>query len=247
MKELYKFNIYIDKEVEKSETKPSDDGNGTIIITKKVIEKSPIEFFVKEPNRNEKEEAEIVRATYLANFIRRGVMPEAVLSKIYSDLGGVENELDKKLYSELTTKFTKKIEEYQTLMVNNKDDKEKIDLCLKDIVDIKKELAIFQYQQNSFFENTAEYKAKMKLIEYLFVFLTYYKSDEKSEIKQYFDGDSFEKKMLNLEKLENEENEIYKKIKDIILFVISAYIHTGGFIKKDEMEKLIKENFNAIQ
>ena len=244
MKELYKFNILVNREVPDTETK--EENGQTITTTKKVIKQVPIEFFIKEPNRSEKEEAEIVRATYLSSYIRRGVLPEAVLAKIYSDMGGTENEADKKFYNTLLEKLTKKIDEFSTAITVDKDNKELINKYSGEILEIKKEIATFQYSQRSFYENTAEHKAKIKLVEYLFAFLMYWKKDEKSELKPYFDGKTFEDKLNSLEKLENGNDELYLKMKDVGLFVISAFIHTGGSIKREDMEILVKENFPNV-
>lgn len=244
MKELYKFNVFVNREMPEIETR--EENGQTITTTKKVVKQVPIEFFIKEPNRSEKEEAEIVRATYLSNYIRRGVLPEAVLAKIYSDMGGTENEADKKLYNSLLEKLTKKIDEFSNAMTADKDNKDLIDKYSGEILEIKKEIATFQYSQRSFYENTAEHKAKIKLVEYLFSFLIYWKKDEKSELKPYFEGKTFEDKLSNLEKLENSNDEVYIKMKDIGLFVISAFIHTGGSIKSGDMQTLVKENFSNV-
>ena len=229
MKYLYKFSVFIEKTVNDIQ-KQVKDGQ-TITVKKPVIKSVPIEFLIKEPNRGEREEAEIVRAAFLSNFIRRGVMPEAVLAKIYSDQGGVENNTDKKKYTDLVESLSTKIGEYSLVLVNEKDNKEKIDKLGEEILDIKKNITSLQYSQKSYFDNTAEYKAKIKLIEYLFTLLTYWKQDEKNEFKQYFDGKTFDDKMNCLEKFESDNDPVYLKIKDVVLFVISAYIHTGGEMK----------------
>jgi hypothetical protein len=244
MKELYKFNVTVNREVPDVQTK--EENGQTITVTSKIIKATPVEFVIKEPSRAEKEESELVRASFLSNFIRRGVMPEAVLAKIYSDMGGTENEADKKIYKGLTENFLKKLEEVGLIAANDKENKEKIELLNKEIGDIKREIANFQYQQKSFYSNTAEYKAKIKLIEYLFTLLTYWKKDDKAALVQYFEGKDFDKKLEHLEKLENDNDEIYNKMKDIALFIISVYIHSGGGIKKDELDELIKENFGTI-
>ena len=243
MKELYKFSIEIEKEIEKVDTK--EENGQKITTTQMVKEKVPIEFIIKKPSRSEKEEAEIIRAALLSSFIRRGVMPEAVLSKTYSDQGGIMDEIDKKHYADLTFRLSKKIEEFQ--LINQKEEKDKSEICLKEIIELRKDLTSFQYQQSSFFENTAEYKARTKLIEYLFTLLVYWKFDTKQDIQPYFKGNNFDERLKSLELLEDNDDEVYLKIRDRALFVISLYTHTGGSVNQEDIRKMVDENFKPLE
>lgn len=244
MKQLHKFTIEVEKEVEKSETK--EENGQKIVTTQKVKEKVSIEFLIRKPTRSEKEEAEIIRATYLSAFIRRGVMPEAVLAKTYSDQGGIMDKIDKEYYDNLTSKLSKKIEEFQNLTLDRKDENnEASEKCLKEIIDLRQEITDFQLRQSSFFQNTAEYKAKAKLIEYLFTLLTEWKPESNKNFESYFKGKNFEEKINSLEKMEDNDDEIYNKMKDKALFVISLFLHSGGAISEQDVNKIVEENFNA--
>lgn len=230
MKTLYTFKT--GKEVEK------------IVDGQTVKELVPISFAIKRPSRSEKEEAEITRAEYLAKYIRRGVLPEAILSKNYSDQGGVLDEFQKNLYTNLSIKLYEKTQEFQKISAIEPVDKVLVESLLKEIVEIQNEITKFQYGQNVFFENTAEFKAKTKLIEWLLCYLTYWKQDETSEWEEFIKGDTFEERLDYVESLEESEDSIYLKVKNELIFAISLFVHLGGNVKAEDIEKSIKENFS---
>lgn len=227
IKSIYAFNVNLVKEVEE---------NG-----EKVKKITTFPFAIRKPSRSEKEEAELVRSEYLAKYIRRGVLPEAILSKTYENQGGTLNEYDIAYVTTLQSKLFEKTEAYKLASVGK--EKEKQEELLKEIVLLQQEITTFQYKQSKFYENTAEFKAKTKLIEYLFTTLVYWKKAEDKEWEPYFSGETFEANLDEIEKLEDGEDEVYVKMKDRALFAISMYIHLSGNVKPQEIEKSVKENF----
>lgn len=226
IKSIYAFNVNLVKEVEE---------NGERV---KKITAYP--FAIRKPSRSEKEEAELVRSEYLAKYIRRGVLPEAILNKTYENQGGTLNEYERAYVSTLNHKLFEKTEELKMVTVEKNKDKEQE--VLKEIIVLQQEIASVQYKQSKFYENTAEFKAKTKLIEYLFATLTYWKKAEDKEWEPYFAGDSFEENLDEIEKLEDSEDELYMKMKDKALFAVSMYIHMSGNVKPQDIEKSVKEN-----
>lgn len=234
MKSLYSFTVDKEVEVEKTETNEVDGLKTT--TTKKVKEKRPIEFVFKKPSRADKEEAEIVRAAYLSEYIRRGIMTEAILLKTYANQGGIMDEGQKKLYTQYNLDLFAKKNEYQLVSA----EKEKADVILKEIVELQRKITELQYDQNIFFENTAEFKAKTKLIEYLCVFLTYIRHEGK-EPEPYFKGVTFEEKIVSLNALEDEDDEIYVQIRGKLLLVASLYVHLSGNVKPSDIEAVLDD------
>jgi hypothetical protein len=226
IKAIYTFNVNLVKEVEE---------NG-----EKVKKITTYPFAIRKPSRSEKEEAELVRSEYLGKYIRRGVLPEAILNKTYENQGGTLNEQERAYSTILQSKLFDKTEELKLATIGK--DKEKEELLLKEIIGIQQEMTSVQYRQSRFFENTAEFKAKTKLIEYLFTQLTYWKPAEDKEWEPYFKADSFEAALDEVEKLEDDENEIYLKMKDKALFAVSMFIHLAGNVKPEDIEKSVKEN-----
>lgn len=229
MKTLYTFKT--GKQVEKT-----IDG----VTTKELV---PVDFCVKKPSRVEKEEAEITREEYFSKYIRRGILPEAVLSKNYSDQGGVLDESQKKLYTDLSIKLYEKTEELTKIGASEPANKEKVESVLRELAELQTDITKFQYSQNVFFENTAEFRAKTKLIQYLLAYLTYWKETPDSEWSEFFKGDTFEDRLDYIDELEENGDEIYLKIKDELIFAISLFVHLGGKAKQEDIEKSIKDNF----
>ena len=57
MKELFSFNITVNKEVEKTETK--EENGQTITVTQKVKEDVPVRIIIKQPSRKNMEDADL--------------------------------------------------------------------------------------------------------------------------------------------------------------------------------------------
>lgn len=240
MKTLHIFTI--DKEIEVEQTQTQTTDGQTTTTTKRVKETKPIEFLVKRPSRADKEEAEIVRVSYLSEYVRRGIMPEAILSKVYANNGGTMDEAAKKRYDQMVLDIALKGEEYKLYKSSaTVDDDAKAEAILKEIVSLRREIIAEQYLQQGYMENTAEFKAKTKLIEYLCVFLTYWRPDGKDPVP-YFPGATFEEKLAALGKLEDDDDQVFTKVRERLLFVASLYVQLGGNIKTEEIDTLIKEN-----
>lgn len=234
MKTLYTFSVDKTVNVEKTETKE----DGTKVVTT-VKEKTPLQFSIKKPSRAETDEADIFRAATLHELIRKGVMPQAVLAKTYENEGGFlsDNELEYDL--SLRRQLFERSEELKNLKVNEQDNKVAIDATLKEIFKLQNSIIDFQQSQNSFYTDTAEFKAKTKFVEYLLVFLTYHSPKNDGKLEQYFKGNSFNEKSRALEALEEENDEVYLQVRDKVLFVISVYMQLGNSVKQEDIDKLL--------
>ena len=208
-----------------------------------VKELIPVYFAVKKPSRFEKEEAELIRAEYLSKFIRRGVMPEAVLSKTYSDQGGTMDEFEKTNLLNLNIQLYEGTAEFQRLSAAPDKDQSLIDTELRKIITVKDQITTLQQRQSAYYENTAEFKAKTKLIEYLFTTLTVWREKETDEWKSYFSGDTFDNKLDLIEELEEKNDEIYMKVKNKLIFIISLFVHMGGNVAPEDVKRSVEENF----
>ena len=225
IKSIYDFTVYKTvKTEENGETK---------------TELKPVHFRVKRPSRSEKEEAELVRSEYLSKYIRRGVLPEAILSKTYDNQGGTVTKNERASVIVLQLQLIEKQEEFKKLSVE-KAEQEKIDEAKKEIARIYNEIAEIQFKHSLFFENTAEFKAKTKMISYLAGILSYYKKDENAEWERYFKSDILEEILDESDKLEEDADEIYLKAKDKILFAVSFYVQNPLGANQAEISDKIK-------
>ena len=204
-------------------------------------ETSLYSFAIKKPSRSEKEEAEFVRSEYLGKYIRRGILPEAILSKVYENQGGTFNETELAYISNLNMRLYEKKEELKLASVS-KETKDVIGGILKSINEIQQEIVSLQYRQSRFYENTAEFKAKTKLIEYLFINLVYWKQKDGAEWTRYIKEEDFESALDELGKLEDSEDSIFMKMKDKAFLAVSMFVHMSGNVKPEEIESTVKDS-----
>ena len=148
IKTIYEFDVKIEKEVEKVETK-IEEGKETIT---KIKVKEPVSTFFafKKPSRSEREGCEEFRAASWGKCIEKGIMPEAVLLKTYSNHGGILSDGQKQEYNDLIAAIESKTKEYDKI---DGEDKEKV---LKEIVNLREQIYTFERSQSGFFDNTAE-------------------------------------------------------------------------------------------
>ena len=162
MKSLYEFSVVDSVEKEVAETK---EENGEKVTTyKKVKEDTSYSFIIKKPTRSEKEEAELIRVQYFSEYIKRGILTQAMLSKTYANYGGVLSDDDLKYYTNLKIQLFEKMQEFKLHSVQ--EDKVKSAEVLQVINELETKLTRFEYEQGKFFNNTAEDKARNKLIKY---------------------------------------------------------------------------------
>lgn len=236
IKYIYEFSIDVLKEIEKTEQK---EENGVITtITSKVKEKVPMFFAFKKPSRAEREDAEDYRVKMWGEFVKKGVMPEAILLKNYSNYGGILSDDQRKNYQKMRVDYGNKLELYQLSKIS-KD--EKSSELMGEIITLRDNIISFEREQNTFFENTAEAKSRNKLIEYILLNMFYYKDNNDKLYEIYFKGNNLSEKYDFLEHLEETENEIYLKIRDRLAFVASLYVSLSGNIKKEDIEEFTNQ------
>ena len=96
-KSIYTFNIEkIAKITEKRQEKYTDEsGVEKERSISETVEKSiPVEILIKQPNRKQIQEAEMVFSIEMSKCIKQGVLTKAMLLNKYSDTGGLVNQKD---------------------------------------------------------------------------------------------------------------------------------------------------------
>lgn len=239
MKTIYEFEVKKQVEVDKVETR--EENGATISVTTKVKEDKPIFFAIKRPSRNEKEEGEMHRAAYFALCVERGIITQAALRKKYGDTGGIYTNEEEKQYSILRAKLRDSLEQYQLLSVNlDEKDKGKRDQIFEEIFDIRRKIIEFENSATLFYQDTAESKARNKLIEYFILNLTYFKDGVDKEWAPFFKGESVEEKTKYLATLEDNDDELYLKVGEKLAFVVTLLL-TSPNLTKEEIENIEKE------
>ena len=100
MKRLFQFTLQ-QKEKVKVEEK-STDKNGAEITTTKDVDKDVDRYIIlKKPNRRLFDDAELFYGVCLSQGIKAGLLTRALLSKRFSNDGGVMSDSDKEEYADL--------------------------------------------------------------------------------------------------------------------------------------------------
>jgi hypothetical protein len=237
LKALHEFTIDIAREVPKSETR--EENGAQIVVTTKSIEKVPHFFAFKRPSRNEREDAEAWRVSWWGKYVDKGVLPEAILLRQYSNYGGILDDEQKKSYNAMRTLLKDKIDEYQILKINHEPEAARL-IFMNDILDLRDKIMDFERQQSVFFENTAEAKARNKLIEWLVLSLTYHRDSPEKNWESFFKGLDMDERYKVLEKYEEEDNELYLKARDK-LSLIGSLLAMNSDLRKEDVELFIQQ------
>lgn len=255
---LYEFLVKTTREV--PETTTREEGGKTISETVKVTKPVSIPFMFKKPSREEREEADLQRSIWWSKFFEAGVLPHAILIKRYSDAGGILDTQDRAIQHQL---MQAEQEWIRLTTLSNKTDEEKaaVDTALRRFLDLRQSFIEIQQQQAPFFENTAENKARQKLIEWLILHLVYYKPEgylegtdakehEKHEWKPFFAGDTIEEKLRSFDKMVEDENELFIKARPTFEFFATVWASSDGNVTKEEVEAFaanMKEPEEVVQ
>lgn len=242
MKTIYKFSVAIE-EKQKIKTVEEKDGQ-TVTVEKEENVSVPVYFYIKRPSKLEREEGDIIRSAHLSYCIQKGILTEAMLQKTYANYGGVLSDEEHKYYADLLANLKTETANFALLNAETSDATEEQKKANFDrIIDIRKKIISFQSDQEQFFQNTAEAKARLKFIEYLTLTLTYFGRDGQ-EPKRFFEGDTYEDRIATLSKMEDSEDVMYLKVRDRLTLLYSVLVAADGNITQEEMSQIEKENFD---
>lgn len=233
-KPLFELTISLDREVNETNTRVED--GKTITETVKVKRSLNVPICLKSPSRAEREEAEIVRASWVNRYEKAGLMLEAMLIKKYVDEGGTLPSQYQAQYQDLQNRLfelERQIQEKEILDRN--------DLSLRDLraefFDVREEMIAIQKTQAQFFEDTAEAKARLKKIEWIVLNLSYYRpvnsAGEPGEWTPFFAGDTTEAKLDVYDAMIEAVDPLLAKAKTPLTFMAAALAHEGAISKED--------------
>lgn len=235
-KPLFEFTVNQEREVDETNTRVED--GKTITETIKVKRSLNIPFCMKAPSRSEKEEAEIVRASWVNKYEKAGLMLEAMLIKKYVDEGGTLPSQYQKQYQDLQNQLFELERQIQETEIKDRNAPELRDLRAK-FFDVREEMIAINRTQSQFFEDTAEAKARLKKIEWLTLHLAYYKplneSGEPGEWTPFFKGNTTEEKLDSYDAMVEALDPILAKAKGPLTFMAAALTHNNE-MSKEEVE-----------
>ncbi len=248
MKEIYSFEVNLEKEVEKKTEKVIIDKDTKqekkISVNEKVIEKEPVRVILKEPNRRQIEEADMEYSIEMSQCVKRGILTKAMLAKKYSDSGGLLAEEDAKTLtskyadlSKLQTDFTRL--NTKTTKKNPEENKTKEAEIIGKIAEVRREIVDMETAYASLFNHTADTKAQNRVILWYVLNLTYVVRGEEDP-EEFFPGETFEEREQAYYDLDEAGDELYNLIQAKIATFVSYWYFTSG-VTREELAQLDKD------
>jgi hypothetical protein len=226
---LHEFNISLPREIEEEVSRV--EGDKTITEKTKVTRTISIPFALKKPSRFEKDEADIYRSVWETRYLDAGIAPSAILLKKYANYGGILSNEQKDYYNTLQRDFLLAESELRRLQVNERDNKVAIDDFALKMVTLRQAILDFQQEQSVFFNNTSEAKARQKLVEWLVLYLTYYRplndKGEPGEWTPFFAGATIEDKLEAFDEIVEKNDEMWNAAHDLIELIATVYANGG--------------------
>ncbi len=239
IKTLYVFDITQEKEVDETTTRL--EGDKTINETVKVKKPFVTHIAFKKISRAEREDADIEKASWWNTYVKQGLMPEAVLLKTYGNVGGILSDDQKKQYLDLRVKLKSKLEEEVFMRTAGAVDQEKADALSREIIVLRDEIIAFEQDQASFFENTAEAKARLKVVQFLILHLSYVRADENQPWIPFFKGTNTKDKLADYTAKEEAADELFSLSK-IYLEFLAAFVFGSNYVATTaDIDSYLKE------
>ena len=209
MKELFSYTIKVNKEVEKTETK--EENGQTITVTQKIKEDVPVKIIIKQPSRKNLEDAELQFSIEMSNCIKKGILTKGMLTKKYTDTGGVLSENDAKELVTLYNKITQLENDVLRLNSKNELDREAEAKVISEITTLRMRMVQVESSYRSLFDNTADNIAQNNVIRWFCLHMAHSQVIPDGNIEPMFKGSTTEQKLESLHQMDEDENEIYKK------------------------------------
>lgn len=184
MKKLYEFTIDKEEEVVDEEIVHEDDGS-TTTKSKKIKKFIPQKFFIRKPSHSMMDDASLYYGVELAKAVKAGMLTESMLKKRFEEDGGLLSKKEVKKYEELYDTLRKVVEDVakiETVSKTTKAQKSKLEKLEKEKNDILSEIQEFETQRSTLFSQTAESRARNKLITWWVVKLSGETVDDKDSM-----------------------------------------------------------------
>tara|TARA_R100000664_G_scaffold15070_1_gene23498 strand:+ start:14523 stop:15311 length:789 start_codon:yes stop_codon:yes gene_type:complete len=192
MKRIYEFTVNKEETVQEKSTKKEKDGT-EVTTSKDVVKEVPQKFFLRRPTRAMTDEAELYYGVKLAEGIKAGLLTRALLEKRFDNDGGVRNEDDEKKYKSISDELKKFYEEQAKILeIDEKkrttSQKKRLKQLEKEVRPARKALRDLQLDEDSLYEETAESRARNKVILWWMLHLAHAEQDGK-EVEFFGSGD----------------------------------------------------------
>jgi len=238
MKRIYEFTANKEETVKEESVEKKKDG--TEVTTSKDVKKEvPYKFFLRRPTRAMTDEAELYYGVRLAEGIKAGLLTRALLEKRFENDGGTRSDDENKEYKRI-------IEELQSF---HREQSKILDIDVKKRTPVQqkriKELEIeikptrrslrgLQLVEDSLYEETAESRARNKVILWWMLHLAYIEEGEKET--EFFGKGSFEDRLEHYDEIDEGE-----EFFEIVVARKFAYYVSFWFVGRPNTQKEFQE------
>jgi hypothetical protein len=238
MKELFSYIVKVNKEVEKTETR--EENGQKITVTQKVKEEVPVKVIIKLPSRRNLEDAELQFSVEMSNCIKKGILTKGMLSKKYSDTGGILSETDA---TELTSLYNSLIgmeNDYIRLSSKTERDADAEAALAAKITATRSRMVQLESSYQVLFNNTADTIAQNNVIRWFCLNMAHTQVIPDGKIEPMFKGESTEEKLNSMHEMDESEDELYvKAYRKLATFMSFWYFSKNA--KKEDFEKLERD------
>lgn len=250
LKEIYSFNVEIEKEVEEvtKETREVKGQKKEVEVKQTVTKKVPVEFVIKKPSRRERDEADFEFSVCMSTCVKKGILTKAMLAKKYADTGGALADKDAEELVDLYKKASNIDQEMVKITMKGLDKSSpevssKIETLQGEAAMIKRKIVDLETNYRTLFDNTADVKAQDKILLWYTTHLTYFKSQalEVPELTLFFKGDGFDERLDDFYTKDENHDEIFEKVIGKITTVVSYWYYSGGAIDREELDELVRD------
>ena len=234
MKRIYEFTVSKEETLEEESVENKKDGT-TVTTAKDVKKDVPYKFFLRRPTRAMTDEAELYYGVRLAEGIKAGLLTRALLEKRFENDGGTRSDDENEEYKKVIEKlqgFHK--EQSKILEIGEKKrtpaQKKKLKELDKEIKPARRALRDLQMEEDSLYEETAESRARSKVILWWMLNLAYEEKDGKGN--EFFGEGDLETKFERYDEID-EGDEIF----DVIVARKFAYYVSFWFVGRPNSQE----------
>ena len=240
MSQKFILTFNLDQKIEEEVTKEQIVDGKTLKVIETVSSIKPVEFGLLKSSRRLTEQADLFYAKMTGFYTSEGLLSVHQINKRYENDGGVFNKDENKFIENLSEQKKKLAERYFEL--SQKEKKSELDSqeekqILEKSLNLQRQIDSVSTSYTSIFNQTAEYKARNKLITFWTMFLLHRKNEEGEwkrviDVKRPDDFTEGEDAMFDIEDSDNEFDQ--ESLKKGMYYV--SYWSGGG----DENEESVK-------
>ena len=240
MKRIYE--LAVDKEETVKEESVEKKKDGTEVTTSKDVKKNVAhKFFLRRPTRAMTDEAELYYGVKLAEGIKAGLLTRALLEKRFENDGGTRSDDENKEYEKIIEKLQAFHKEQSKLLeISEKKrtpaQKKKLKELDQEIKPARRSLRDLQMVEDTLYEETAESRARNKVILWWMLNLAYEEGDGKEKEGEYFGKGDLEAKFERYDEIDEGED-----IFSIIVARKFAYYVSFWFVGRPNSQKEFQE------